>query len=91
MVEPPKASHKKKDDRAREKERLERELAEQLERDYHASQLAKSRPVMPREALKRTTNNNWVHITCAMCVLNRPPPGSIWRGQATPDGWEFFS
>lgn len=25
-----------------------------------------NRPVNPREPLKRTANNNWVHVTCAV-------------------------
>lgn len=37
-----------------------------MERDYKQAQIAKGRPPEPREALKRTYGNNWVHITCAV-------------------------
>lgn len=66
LVEPPKISHKKKTDREREKERLEKELADSLRTEYRARQIAHNRPVLPREPLKRTTGNNWVHVQCAM-------------------------
>lgn len=66
LVEPPKVSHKKKTDREREKERLEKELCDGMRADYRAKQLSLNRPVIPREPLKRTTGNNWVHVHCAM-------------------------
>lgn len=37
-----------------------------LERSYKLDQVAKGRPPVPREALKRTAANNWVHLTCAV-------------------------
>ncbi|KAK4499434.1 hypothetical protein PRZ48_009948 [Zasmidium cellare] len=66
LVEPPKISHKKKTDREREKERLEKELADGMRAEYRNRQLMHNRPLMPREPLKRTTGNNWVHVHCAV-------------------------
>jgi len=66
LMEPLRASHKKKSDREREKERLEREIIQEAGRLFRQEQEAAGRPVNPREALKRTAWNNWVHITCAL-------------------------
>ncbi|KAL5433064.1 hypothetical protein PMIN06_011803 [Paraphaeosphaeria minitans] len=66
LYEPPKISHKKKTDREREKERLEKELVEKARDEYRVRQLEKGRPVVPREPLKRTADNNWVHVYCAL-------------------------
>jgi len=66
LIEPPKVSHKKKTDREREKERLEKELAVEMVNNYRKQQVEKGRPVDPREALKRTAGNNWMHVTCAV-------------------------
>ena len=64
-MEPPKVSHKKKTDREREKERMEKELAEKVKADYKNRQGELNRPILPREPLKRTDGNNWVHVLCA--------------------------
>ncbi|KAK0309342.1 putative PHD type zinc finger protein with BAH domain-containing protein [Friedmanniomyces endolithicus] len=66
LVEPPRVSHKKKTDREREKERMEKELADNMRSDYRQRQLALNHPICPREPLKRTTGNNWVHVYCAI-------------------------
>ena len=66
LMEPPKVSHKKKSDREREKERKEKEMVEEAVRLYRQQQEAAGRPANPREALKRTAWNNWVHVTCAI-------------------------
>lgn len=66
LVEPPKVSHKKKTDRDREKERLEKELADNMRADYRNKQMSHHRPILPREPLKHTTGNNWVHVQCAV-------------------------
>jgi hypothetical protein len=66
LYEPPKVSHKKKTDREREKERLEKELVEKAREEYRLKQQEKGRPVFPREPLKRTADNNWVHVYCAL-------------------------
>ena len=49
LVEPPRVSHRKKTDREREKERLEKELADGMRADYRAKQLENNRPPLPRE------------------------------------------
>ncbi|KAF7507958.1 hypothetical protein GJ744_009855 [Endocarpon pusillum] len=66
LMEPPKISHKKKTDREREKERKEKEMVEEAVRLYRQEQEAAGRPANPREALKRTAWNNWVHVICAL-------------------------
>lgn len=66
LMEPPKVSHKKKTDREREKERKEREMVDEAVRLYRQQQEAAGRPANPREPLKRTAGNNWVHVYCAL-------------------------
>lgn len=66
LVEPPRVSHKKKTDREREKERMEKELADAMRADYKSKQESLHRPYLPREPLKKTTGNNWVHVYCAV-------------------------
>lgn len=65
-MEAPKVSHKKKTDRDREKERLEKEMMQEAIKLYRQRQEAVGKPVGPREPLKRTVGNNWVHVTCAV-------------------------
>ncbi|KXX77559.1 E3 ubiquitin-protein ligase SNT2 [Madurella mycetomatis] len=68
FVEPPKisSSHKKKTEKERERERVERENAQKAADYYRKKQEEMNRPVNPREPLKRTADNNWVHVTCAV-------------------------
>ena len=66
MMEPPKVSHKKKTDREREKERIERELVESFTETYRREKREKGKPEDPRQPLKRTSGNNWVHVVCAV-------------------------
>ena len=66
LMEPPKVSHKKKTDREREKERLEREMVVTATELYHRDQKSKGRPEQPRQPLKQTAGNNWVHVVCAI-------------------------
>ena len=66
LMEAPKSHHKKKNDREKEKERLERELLINATENYYRGQREKGRPEQPRQPLKRTTNNNWVHVICAI-------------------------
>ncbi|KAK4165687.1 putative SANT domain-containing protein 2 [Cladorrhinum sp. PSN259] len=66
FVEPPKASHKKKNEKERERERVERENAQKAAEYYRKKQEEMNRPINPREPLKRTADNNWVHVTCAV-------------------------
>ena len=66
FYELPRVSHKKKTDRDREKEKMEKELIDKAKEEYRLKQLEKGRPLMPREPLKRTADNNWVHVYCAL-------------------------
>jgi hypothetical protein len=66
FVEPPKFTHKKKNEKEREKDRIERESAQKVADYYRKKQVELNRPINPREPLKRTLNNNWVHVTCAV-------------------------
>ncbi|EFR03046.1 hypothetical protein MGYG_06045, partial [Nannizzia gypsea CBS 118893] len=66
LMEPPKTSHKKKSEREREKERLEREMVNEAIKLYRQRQEAAGKPMGPREPLKRTAGNNWVHVICAI-------------------------
>lgn len=66
MIDMPKSTHKKKNERDREKERMEKDLADTMRANYNARQTAHHRPTLPREPLKPTTGNNWVHVYCAV-------------------------
>ncbi|THZ89310.1 hypothetical protein D6C84_00271 [Aureobasidium pullulans] len=66
MLEAPRVTHKKKSDREREKERLEKELMDSVQLEYNKKQASLNRPSNPREPLKRTDGNNWVHVQCAI-------------------------
>jgi hypothetical protein len=66
FVEPPKVVSKKNKDKDRERDRLERENAQRAADFFRKKQEDMNRPVNPREPLKRTVNNNWVHVTCAV-------------------------
>ncbi|KAK0126255.1 putative PHD type zinc finger protein with BAH domain-containing protein [Cadophora gregata] len=66
FVEPPKVTHKKKTEKERERERIEREANQKAADYFRKKQEEQNRPVNPREPLKRTANNNWVHVTCAV-------------------------
>ncbi len=65
---PPKSSstHKKKSDKDRDREKAEREQAQKAAEYYRKKQEEANKPVNPREPLKRTADNNWVHVTCAI-------------------------
>lgn len=66
LMEPPRVSHKKKSDREREKERLERALVVEATNSHRRRQIDQGRPFEPREPLKRTAGNNWIHVLCAI-------------------------
>ncbi|CRK16242.1 hypothetical protein BN1708_017470, partial [Verticillium longisporum] len=68
FVGPPKtvSTHKKKMEKEKERERIEREQAQKTADYYRKKQEETHRPVNPREPLKRTFDNNWVHVTCAV-------------------------
>ena len=64
--EPPKSTHKKKTEKEKERERLQRESDLKVAEYFRKKQEEMNKPVNPREPLKRTANNNWVHVTCAV-------------------------
>ena len=68
LVEQPKLTHHKKkmSEKDRERERLEVQQARKALELYRKKQEELNRPLNPREALKRTADNNWVHVTCAV-------------------------
>jgi hypothetical protein len=63
---PPKTTTKKKTEKDKERDRIERENAQNVADFFHKKQEEMNKPVRPREPLKRTANNNWVHVTCAV-------------------------
>jgi PHD-zinc-finger like domain/PHD-finger len=68
LMEAPKSTtnHKKKTERDREKERMEKEMVLEAIKLYQQRQEAVCKPINPREPLKRTVGNNWVHVNCAV-------------------------
>ncbi|KAM5351653.1 hypothetical protein ACJ41O_004376 [Fusarium nematophilum] len=68
FVEQPKLTHHKKkmSEKDRERERMEVQQARKAAEFYRKKQEEMNRPVNPREPLKRTADNNWVHVTCAV-------------------------
>jgi len=66
FVVPVKPANKKKGEKDRERERLEKEAHIKAADFYRKRQEEMNRPVNPREPLKRTANNNWVHVSCAV-------------------------
>ncbi|KAF7559767.1 hypothetical protein G7046_g4367 [Stylonectria norvegica] len=68
FVEQPKLTHHKKkmSEKDREREKLEVQQARKAAEHYRKKQEDMNRPVNPREPLKRTADNNWVHVTCAV-------------------------
>lgn len=68
FVELPKLTHHKKkmSEKDREREKMEVQQARKAAEFYRKKQEDMNRPVNPREPLKRTADNNWVHVTCAV-------------------------
>lgn len=66
IMEPPKPTHKKKSDREKEKERLEKEMIAQATSLYVREKEEKGRPTFPRQALKPTAQRNWSHTLCSV-------------------------
>lgn len=66
FVEPPKITNKKRTEKDRERERIERDNNTKAADFFRKKQEEMNRPLNPREPLKRTANNNWVHVTCAV-------------------------
>lgn len=68
FVEQPKLTHHKKkmSEKDRGREKMEVQQARKAAEFYRKKQEEMNRPVNPREPLKRTADNNWVHVTCAV-------------------------
>jgi hypothetical protein len=66
MEAPPKSSNKKKTDRDKEKEKMDKEVIAKVIKNYQEKQEAAGKPIGPREPLKRTAGYNWVHVNCAV-------------------------
>ncbi|KAJ5121826.1 hypothetical protein N7526_008763 [Penicillium atrosanguineum] len=66
LMETTKNNSRKKSDRDKEKERLEKEMVSEAIKLYRQRQEAVGKPVGPREPLKRTAGNNWAHILCSL-------------------------
>ncbi|KAI6779617.1 Lid2 complex component-like protein [Emericellopsis cladophorae] len=68
LIEQPKLTHHKKkmSDKDREREKLEVQQARKALELYRKQQEELNRPLGPREPLKRTADNNWVHVSCAV-------------------------
>ncbi|KAJ5106261.1 hypothetical protein N7456_002936 [Penicillium angulare] len=66
LMETTKNTSRKKSDRDKEKERLEREMVVEAIKLYRQRQEAVGKPVGPREPLKRTAGNNWAHVMCSL-------------------------
>lgn len=66
LMETTKNTSRKKSDRDKEKERLEKEMVTEAIKLYRQRQEAVGKPVGPREPLKRTAGNNWAHVMCSI-------------------------
>lgn len=66
LMETSKNTSRKKSDRDKEKERLEKEMVSEAIKLYRQRQEAVGKPVGPREPLKRTAGNNWAHVMCSL-------------------------
>ncbi|KAJ5573440.1 uncharacterized protein N7459_007867 [Penicillium hispanicum] len=66
LMETPKNNSRKKSERDKEKERLEKEMVSEAIKLYRQRQEAVGKPVGPREPLKRTAGNNWAHVLCSL-------------------------
>lgn len=66
LMETTKTTGRKKSDRDKEKERLEKEMVTEAIKLYRQRQEAVGKPVGPREPLKRTAGNNWAHVMCSL-------------------------
>lgn len=66
LMETTKNTSRKKSDRDKEKERLEKEMVSEAIKLYRQRQEAVGKPVGPREPLKRTAGNNWAHVLCSL-------------------------
>ncbi|RKF63454.1 putative bah domain-containing protein [Erysiphe neolycopersici] len=65
-TEPSKASSREKLEKDRGKEHFEQEHNQEVTEYFQNKEIEMNKPIIPREPLKRTANNNWVHVTCAV-------------------------
>ncbi|POS86563.1 hypothetical protein EPUL_001293 [Erysiphe pulchra] len=65
-IEPSKVSSRKKMEKDRSKDHFEQEYNQEVTEYFQNKQIETNKPINPREPLKRTANNNWVHVTCAV-------------------------
>ena len=88
LFEPPKSlpSKKKASDKEREREKAELQLSKKALDQYRKRQEELNRPVIPREALKRTADNNWVHVTCALFTpeVKFGNAKALWAAEGIP-------
>ncbi|KAJ5543537.1 hypothetical protein N7461_009540 [Penicillium sp. DV-2018c] len=66
LMETSKNNSRKKTERDKEKERMEKEMVAEAIKLYRQRQEAAGKPVGPREPLKRTAGNNWAHVLCTL-------------------------
>jgi hypothetical protein len=68
FIDQPKLTHHKKkmSEKEREREKMEVQQARKAAEHFRKKQEELNRPLNPREPLKRTADNNWVHVTCAV-------------------------
>ncbi|KAJ5245906.1 hypothetical protein N7468_000889 [Penicillium chermesinum] len=66
LMETTKNNSKKKSDRDKEKERMEKDMLTEATKLYRSRQETAGKPVGPREPLKRTAGNNWSHVLCSL-------------------------
>ncbi|KAK9849841.1 uncharacterized protein MYU51_012973 [Penicillium brevicompactum] len=66
LMETTKNNARKKTERDKEKERMEKEMVTEAIKLYRQRQEAVGKPVGPREPLKRTAGNNWAHVLCTL-------------------------
>lgn len=57
---------RKKIDKDQGSDRFEEEYNQKATEYFQNKQIEMNKPINPREPLKRTANNNWVHVTCAI-------------------------
>ena len=66
LMEIPKNNSRKKSERDKEKERLEKGVIVEANKLYRQRQEAVGKPASPREPLKSTAGNNWAHVLCSL-------------------------
>ena len=89
-----KQSHKKKSEREKEKDRVEKELITNANILYVRGKEESGLPAAPRQALKPTVGRNWSHVICSMlhpsikfgdAIKFKPAEGFTEAQQASDD------